>query len=292
MVRVSLAGELISVSHRTLLLTALAMLAFAGNSLLCRLALRDTAIDPASFTALRLASGAMMLLILLRLGSSRSALQGSWPAAVALFVYAGSFSLAYLHLDAGVGALILFGSVQLGMSGWGLFTGERLTRLQTAGLLLAAAGLAFWLLPGSNAPALRGTSLMILAGLAWAGYSLIGRGTGDPLANTAGNFLRATPLGLLMLLPYTASWQIDGLGILYAVLSGALTSGLGYAIWYAALKHLSAIQGASVQLSVPVIAALLGSLLLAESLSIRLLLVSVMTLGGIGLVLWGRVRHA
>ncbi len=280
-----------ALSHRTLLLTALAMLAFAGNSLLCRLALRDTEIDPASFTALRLISGALILLALLRLGKAPSSPQGSWIAAAMLFVYAGAFSLAYLHLDAGVGALILFGSVQLGMSGWGLFRGERLTALQTSGLALAALGLAFWLLPGANAPSLRGTLLMIVAGLAWAGYSLIGRGAGDPLANTAGNFLRASPLGLLMLLAYAGNWQIDGLGLAYALMSGALTSGLGYAIWYTALKELSAIQGASVQLSVPVIAALLGSLLLAESLSLRLLLVSALTLGGISLVLWGKTRQ-
>lgn len=279
-------------SHRTLLLTALAMLAFAGNSLLCRLALRDTAIDPASFTALRLASGAAVLLVLLRLGSPRKAPQGNWLAAAALFVYAGSFSLAYVELDAGVGALVLFGSVQLGMTSWGLLKGERLTGIQSVGLIIAAAGLALWLLPGSGAPALGGTLLMILAGLAWAGYSIIGRGAGDPLANTAGNFLRSAPLGVLLLLAYAGSLQIDSLSVLYAVLSGAVTSGLGYAIWYAALKNLTAIQGASVQLSVPVIAALLGSLLLAESLSWRLILVAGMTLGGIGLVLWGKVRQA
>lgn len=280
-----------ALSHRTLLLTALAMLAFAGNSLLCRLALRDTDIDPASFTALRLVSGAAILLVLLRLGGPGLALQGSWLAAAALFVYAAAFSLAYGDLDAGVGALILFGSVQLGMSAWGLSKGERLTRLQTAGLLIAAAGLALWLLPGSGAPALHGTLLMILAGLAWAGYSLIGRGAGDPLANTAGNFLRATPLAALMVLACAGHWQMDRLGVLYAVLSGALTSGLGYAIWYAALKNLTAIQGASVQLSVPIIAALLGSVLLAEALSLRLLTVAVMTLGGIGLVLWSRAQQ-
>lgn len=279
-------------SHRTLLLTALAMLAFAGNSLLCRLALRDTAIDPASFTALRLASGAIILLVLLRFGRPPMSPQGSWLGAVMLFAYAAAFSLAYLHLDAGVGALILFGSVQLGMSAWGLFKGERLTALQTCGLVLAALGLAFWLLPGANAPSLRGTLLMIVAGLAWAGYSLIGRGAGDPLVKTAGNFLRASPFGLLMLLAYAGSWQVDGLGILYALLSGVLTSGLGYAVWYTALKDLSAIQGASVQLSVPVIAALLGALLLAESLSLRLVLVSAMTLGGISLVLWSKAQHA
>jgi drug/metabolite transporter (DMT)-like permease len=275
-------------TYRTLLLTSLAMLAFAGNSLLCRLALRDTAIDPASFTAIRLSSGALVLWLLLQLGSKRLVLQGSWPAALALFVYAAAFSLAYLHLDAGVGALILFGSVQLSMSAWGLLKGERLNLVQSFGLSLAALGLVLWLLPGSQAPALSGTLLMILAGLAWAGYSLLGRGAGDPLANTAGNFLRAVPLALMMLLGFAGNWQLDGPGVVYAVLSGALTSGVGYAIWYAALKHLSAIQGASVQLSVPVIAALLGSLLLAESISLRLSLVTVMTIGGIGLVLRGK----
>ncbi len=280
-----------ALSHRTLLLTLLAMLAFAGNSLLCRLALRDTAIDPASFTALRLGSGALVLWLLLRAGRAPLPLQGSWSGALALFVYAAAFSLAYRYLDAGVGALILFGSVQLAMSGWGLLKGERLSQVQSSGLFIAALGLAAWLLPGSSAPALTGTLLMIMAGLAWAAYSLLGRGVGDPLADTAGNFVRATPLGLVMLLAFAGSWQVDGPGVLYALLSGALTSGIGYALWYAALKHLTAIQGASVQLSVPVIAALLGSLLLAESLSLRLMMVSAMTLGGIGLVLWGRARR-
>lgn len=280
-----------ALSHRTLLLTLLAMLAFAGNSLLCRLALRDTAIDPASFTALRLGSGALVLWLLLRAGRAPLPLQGSWSGALALFVYAAAFSLAYRYLDAGVGALILFGSVQLAMSGWGLLKGERLSQVQSSGLFIAALGLAAWLLPGSSAPALTGTLLMIMAGLAWAAYSLLGRGVGDPLADTAGNFVRATPLGLVMLLAFAGSWQVDGPGVLYALLSGALTSGIGYALWYAALKHLTAIQGASVQLSVPVIAALLGSLLLAESLSLRLMMVSAMTLGGTGLVLWGRARR-
>lgn len=192
-------------TYRTLLLTSLAMLAFAGNSLLCRLALRDTAIDPASFTAIRLSSGALVLWLLLQLGSKRLVLQGSWPAALALFVYAAAFSLAYLHLDAGVGALILFGSVQLSMSAWGLLKGERLNLVQSFGLSLAALGLVLWLLPGSQAPALSGTLLMILAGLAWAGYSLLGRGAGDPLANTAGNFLRAVPLALMMLLGFAGN---------------------------------------------------------------------------------------
>ncbi len=276
---------MITLNNRTVLLTALAMLAFAGNSLLCRLALRDTAIDPASFTSVRLGSGALVLWLLLQLRGQRLAPQGSWAAALALFVYAAAFSLAYVQLDAGVGALILFGSVQVSMSAWGLLKGERLNRLQAVGLSMAGLGLGLWLVPGSQAPAFSATLLMILAGLAWAGYSLIGRGAGDPLVNTAGNFLRAVPLGLLMLLAFAGHWQLDGTGIIYAVLAGALTSGVGYAIWYAALKNLSAIQGASVQLSVPVIAALLGSLLLAESISLRLVLVSVMTVGGIALVL-------
>lgn len=275
---------------RFLLLTCLAMLAFAGNSLLCRLALRDTDIDPASFTAIRLVSGAFTLLLLLYARTRKEKLAGDWRSALALFVYAAAFSLAYVHLQAGVGALLLFGAVQLTMTGWGLVRGERLKPVQTLGLILAVIGLLILLLPGADAPPLLGGSLMLVSGLAWGVYSLLGRGAGDPLAATAGNFLRATPLALLLLLPFLSSLHVDGPGLVYALLSGALTSGVGYALWYSALKGLTAIQGASVQLSVPIIAALAGALLLDESITVRLVLVAVMTLGGIALVVWGRKR--
>lgn len=275
---------------RTLLLTALAMLAFAGNSLLCRLALKDTEIDAASFTSLRIASGAFTLWLLLRLRPGNGALAGSWFGAAALFAYAAAFSFAYISLDAGVGALLLFGAVQISMLLWGFYRGERFSRLTSAGLLLAFAGLLALLLPGASAPALGGALLMLLAGAAWGAYSLLGRGVGDPLAATAGNFLRATPLALLTsaLLLSRANW--DGPGLLYALLSGALTSGIGYAVWYTALRGLKAFQAATVQLSVPIIAALAGSLLLDEALSLRLVLSSLAVLGGIAVVLSAKQR--
>jgi drug/metabolite transporter (DMT)-like permease len=270
---------------RTLLLTALAMLAFAGNSLLCRLALRDTGIDAASFTAVRLLAGALSLWLLLRLGAKRGRLGGSWSGAVALFVYAAGFSFAYLQLDTGVGALLLFGAVQLGMLLYGLWRGERLGPWASLGLLLALAGLVALLLPGANAPAPGSAALMLLAGLAWAVYSLLGRGSADPLAATAGNFLRAVPLALLLGLLLLAQREPDPQGLAYALLSGALTSGLGYAVWYSALRGLGALQAATVQLSVPILAALAGALLLGEALTLRLSLASLAVLGGITLVL-------
>lgn len=275
---------------RTLLLTALAMLAFAGNSLLCRLALKDTEIDAASFTSLRIASGALTLWLLLRLRSGNGALAGSWFAAGALFAYAAGFSFAYIHLDAGVGALLLFGAVQISMLAWGFYRGERLSLLTGAGLILALAGMLVLLLPGASAPALGSALLMLLAGAAWGAYSLLGRGVGDPLAATAGNFLRAVPLAVVVsaLLLSRLSWDVPGL--IYALLSGALTSGIGYAIWYTALRELRAFQAATVQLSVPILAALAGSLLLDEALSLRLLLSSVAVLGGIALVLGAKQR--
>ncbi|MFG0414595.1 EamA family transporter [Ectopseudomonas khazarica] len=277
-------------SPRTLLLTSLAMLAFAGNSLLCRLALRETAIDAASFTAVRLLAGACALWLLLQLRQNRQAPAGSWAGAVALFTYAAAFSFAYLQLDTGVGALLLFGAVQLSMLLWGLLRGERLGLCASLGTALATAGLLALLLPGASAPPLLAALLMLLAGVAWGAYSLLGRGQGNPLAVTAGNFLRATPLALLLALAVLPQLNWDGPGLFYALLSGALTSGVGYAIWYSALPGLHASQAATVQLSVPILAALGGSLLLGEALTLRLLLSAVAVLGGIALVLSARQR--
>ncbi|HIQ42064.1 MULTISPECIES: DMT family transporter [Pseudomonas] len=277
-------------SPRTLLLTSLAMLAFAGNSLLCRLALRETAIDAASFTAVRLLAGACALWLLLQLRQNRQAPAGSWAGAVALFTYAAAFSFAYLQLDTGVGALLLFGAVQLSMLLWGLLRGERLGLCASLGTALATAGLLALLLPGASAPPLLAALLMLLAGVAWGAYSLLGRGQGNPLAVTAGNFLRATPLALLLALAVLPQLNWDGPGLFYALLSGALTSGVGYAIWYSALPGLHASQAATVQLSVPILAALGGSLLLSEALTLRLLLSAVAVLGGIALVLSARQR--
>jgi len=270
---------------RTLLLTALALLAFAGNSLLCRLALRDTAIDAASFTSLRLIAGAVTLWFLLRLRAPSNLKAGSWPAATALFVYAAAFSFAYIHLDAGAGALILFGAVQLSMLAWGIYRGERLGLKGCSGLLLAFAGLLVVLLPGASRPPTEAALLMLLAGAAWGAYSLLGRGVSDALAATTGNFLRAAPLALLLSVLFIEQMSWDTPGLIYALLSGALTSGVGYAIWYSALRGLQAFQAACVQLSVPIIAALAGSLLLGEALSLHLLLSGAAVLGGIALVL-------
>lgn len=277
-------------SMRTLLLTALAMLAFAGNSLLCRLALRETEIDAASFTSLRLLAGALTLWLLLRLRSTNTPSVGNWPAAVALFVYAAAFSFAYINLDAGAGALILFGAVQLSMLAWGLYRGERLNLKGSIGLLMAFAGLLILLLPGASKPPTAAALLMLVAGVAWGIYSLLGRGVNDPLAATAGNFMRTVPLTLLLSALLIGQVRWDSAGVFYALLSGALTSGVGYAIWYSALRGLQSFQAACVQLSVPIIAALAGSLLLDEALSLRLRLSATAVLGGIALVLNAKHR--
>jgi len=269
-------------------LTALAMGAFAGNSLLCRLALRDTPIDAATFTAVRLVGGAAMLWCLARLLAAGRDGRGSWPSALALFAYAAGFSYAYVSLPAATGALLLFGAVQATMIGAGLWRGERLRALQWGGLALAGAGLVGLLLPGLAAPPAGGALLMTGAGIAWGVYSLRGRGTGDPTRVTAGNFLRAAPLGIVLSLALAPGVRPDPAGLGYALASGALASGLGYAIWYAALPALKSTSAAVVQLSVPVITALAAALFLGEALSARLLLATPAILGGIALVIAGR----
>lgn len=273
---------------RTAVLTLLALAAFAGNSLLARAALRDTQIDAASFTAIRIASGAAVLWLIVRWrgGDLRA---GSWPSALALFAYAAAFSFAYLSLTAATGALLLFGAVQVTMIGVGLARGERLRPLQWTGFALAFGGLVGLLLPGLSAPPLAGALLMIAAGIAWGAYSLRGRSAAaDATATTAGNFLRATPMALLLALAALPWARIDAPGTAYALASGALTSGLGYAVWYTALKGLRATTAATVQLSVPVLTALAGVLLLAEPLGTRLLLASAAVLGGIAIVIAAR----
>lgn len=280
-----------SLTARTLLFTALAMLAFAGNSLLCRLALQTTAIDAASFTGVRLLAGALMLGLLVWLRRDGRRPTGSWSAATALFVYAAAFSYAYLQLETGTGALLLFGTVQISMLVYSVIKGERPGVQQCLGFVLALAGLIALLLPGASAPSLNGGLAMLLAGLAWAVYSLLARGAGEPLAASAGNFLRSVPLAAVLVLAYLPHLRVDGAGLVYAVLSGALTSGIGYAIWYSALGGLSAFQAAAVQLSVPILAALAGILLLGESLTLRLLLVSLAVLGGLALLLHAKTRQ-
>lgn len=278
---------------RSIVLVPLAMIAFAGNSLLCRLALEHTRIDPASFTAIRLISGAVMLWLVVGLRAGTTVGTGNWLSAVALFAYAAGFSFAYVSLSAATGALVLFGSVQITMISHGLWTGERLRGRQVPGLLLAFAGLVGLLLPGLSAPPIHGAVLMLGAGLAWGIYSLRGKLAEDPARVTAGNFLRTVPMafGLVLLMLKHLSFDVEGIG--YAIASGALTSGIGYAIWYAALPVLKATSAAVVQLSVPLIAALGGVVFLAEPVTLRLALASVAVLGGTALVLVRREsRHA
>ncbi len=276
-------------SHaRTIVLTSLAMTAFAGNSLLCRLALKHTSIDATSFTTIRLISGALVLWLVTRRYRGLQAGGGNWLSALALFFYAAGFSFAYVTLPAASGALLLFGAVQATMIGYGIWSGERLRRLQLVGLALALSGLLGLLLPGLSAPPLYGSVLMLGAGLAWGIYSLRGKGAGDPTRVTAGNFLRAAPVAIaLSLFMFSFSFKgasLDAAGFWYAVSSGALTSGIGYAIWYAALPALKATNAATVQLSVPVIAALGGIAFLGEPITLRLGLASAAILGGIALV--------
>ncbi|MBD9501023.1 EamA family transporter [Pseudomonas sp. BGr12] len=277
-------------STRTLSLTGLAMIAFAGNSILCRLALKATSIDAVSFTGIRIFSGALMLALLLKLRHRAASDGGNWRAAAALFVYAAAFSYAYVQLDAGTGALLLFGAVQVTMILVGLLRGESLRGQALAGFLLALGGLLAQLLPSASAPPLAGALLMLLSGVAWGLYSLLGRRGSDPLAITTGNFVRAISFAAVLAVFFHADLRVDTLGVVYAVLSGAVASGIGYAIWYSALPGLSAIQGASVQLSVPILAALSGAALLGEAISLRLALVSLAVLGGIALILLAKVR--
>ena len=238
------------------------MLAFAGNSLLCRLALKNTGIDAASFTSIRLISAAVALWLMVRLSSKALPSKGNWPSAFALFAYAAGFSFAYINLTAATGALLLFGAVQTTMISYGMWRGERLLSLQWLGLVLALGGLVGLTLPGLSAPPLVSSLLMIGAGVAWGIYSLRGKGAGDPTVVTAGNFLRTVPItvALSLLMMRHITW--DSAGVWYAIMSGALTSGIGYAIWYKALPALKATQAATVQLSVPVIAAVGGIILL------------------------------
>ena len=269
-------------------LTALAMVAFAGNSLLCRVALRETTIDAATFTLIRIGSGAVCLWIIVQIRKGKLRQAGSWPSALALFGYAALFSFAYLRLTAGTGALLLFGAVQATMILWALRKGERLRLAQIAGLLLALAGLVTLVLPGLTAPPLGAALLMLGAGIAWGIYSLRGKEAGDPLRATAGNFLRAMPMAALLSLVMLRSANFDRAGVCYALASGALASGIGYAIWYTALPALKASGAATVQLSVPVLAAAGGIAFLGEQLTLRFVIASAAVLGGIALVILER----
>jgi drug/metabolite transporter (DMT)-like permease len=277
---------------RTAIFTSFAMVAFAANSILCRKALGTAAIDPAGFTALRLASGALVLGVLVlsgairRSGAARSS--GSWVSAAMLFLYAVAFSFAFVRLQAGTGALILFGAVQATMILTAILRGERPGLLEYIGLAAALAGLAYLVLPGLQAPSLQGALFMAAAGTAWGVYTLRGRGAVNPAAVTADNFMRSLPFVLIVVLLSLDRVNISAPGALLAMVSGGLTSALGYVVWYAALPNLSTTRAALVQLVVPVLAAGAGVLVLSEPLSLRLVLSAGLILGGIALAITGR----
>jgi drug/metabolite transporter (DMT)-like permease len=294
-------------SARIFILTLLALIAFASNSLLCRAALKESSIDPATFTFVRIFSGALALGLVMRVrkrltvnatatpvvdsfsnsapATDCSSLRyGNWISAGALFAYAAGFSFAYTSLSAGTGALLLFGTVQATMILWGLHKGERLNTIQIAGFIVAIAGLVVLVFPGLSAPPLIGSILMLGTGLAWGIYSLRGKGERNPASVTTGNFVRAVPFAAALSIIFLPSTNYNLAGITYAITSGAVTSGLGYVIWYSALPGLKTASAATVQLSVPVLAATSGILLLGEPITVRYVLASVAVLGGIGLV--------
>jgi len=289
------------------------MIAFASNSLLCRLALKHTTIDAATFTFIRILSGAVALWLILELGTrlrtekTTSLLydgasgsprvtrhlplkSGNWLSALALFVYAAAFSFAYVDLSVGTGALLLFGAVQASMILWGFRKGERLDAIQVVGFVVAVIGLVVLVFPGLSAPPLIGSIVMLTAGVAWGVYSLRGKGVQNPASVTTGNFVRAVPFSAVVWIIFIRWTHVDSAGVSYAVISGAIASGLGYVIWYSVLPSLKAASAATVQLSVPVLAATGGILLLGEPLTLRYLLASVAILGGIALVVLEKNR--
>jgi len=279
---------------RAIVYTSITMLAFAGNSILCRMALRDSTIDPASFTSIRLLSGAVALLLIVRLTNKDSSIRehGSWASALMLFFYAACFSYAYISLSAGAGALILFGFVQSTMIAMALWSGDRPNVSEWLGWLLAFGGLVWLLVPGIEAPPAVGATLMALAGIGWGVYSIRGRSETNALVATCSNFVYSIAFVIILTAITVTSAELTDRGILLAVISGALTSGVGYVIWYAALNYLSTMQAALVQLSVPAIAAAGGVILLAEPVSLRLLTAGALILGGISLALVQKSQRA
>lgn len=276
---------------RLTITTSIVMIAFAGNSLLCRVALTTTNIDAATFTTIRIVSGAITLFILILLGRRTRSVSGNWLSAMALFGYAAGFSFAYLELSAATGALLLFGAVQCTMIGYGLMKGERMNLIETMGVFIAVAGLVGLLLPGLSTPPILSAMMMLGAGVSWGIYSLRGRGVSDATRETAGNFVRAIPFALFASIVSLPNMQIDLSGAVYAVLSGAVASGLGYAIWYAVLPLMRATSAATVQLTVPALAAIGGIAFLNESITLQLGLASTAILGGVGIYILSKGRE-
>ncbi len=275
---------------KTTTFTGLALIAFAANSILCRLALGNEGIDASSFTIIRLLSGTVVLLVIIGTTSKMtgSSTKGSWTASFMLFLYAITFSYAYISLDTGTGALILFGSVQITMILLSLISGTRLHFTEWAGVTIAFTGFVYLILPGVTAPSTIGFLLMTVSGIAWGIYTLKGRDSKSPLMDTAFNFLRTTPLVILLALATITNSNYSSEGILLALLSGGITSGIGYTIWYIALGSLSSTQAAVLQLSVPVIAALGGVIFVSEAITFRLTISATLVLCGILMVILGR----
>jgi drug/metabolite transporter (DMT)-like permease len=261
--------------------TVFALLAFAANSILCRMALRAATIDPLTFTSIRIVSGAITLALLLQFRTKRVGMGGSWISALQLIGYAATFSVAYTALTAGTGALLLFGAVQIVMIAAGYRAGERINRAVAIGWLAAIGGIIALTLPSVSSPPPLASFLMLLAGIAWGLYSLRGRRSSEPIADTAGNFLRAAPFALILNALMFGKAFYTSRGVLLAVLSGALASGLGYAAWYTALPRMKSMTAANLQLCVPVIAALFGALLFKEAITTRLIVASIFVLGGV-----------
>jgi drug/metabolite transporter (DMT)-like permease len=272
--------------------TIFALLAFAANSILCRMALRVAAIDPFTFTSIRMVSGAFTLALVLRFRSKRVAIGGSWISALELIGYAATFSVAYTALTAGTGALLLFGAVQVVMIAAGYRAGERINGAVAVGWLAAVGGIIALTLPSVSSPPLSASLLMVIAGIAWGLYSLRGRRSSEPIADTAGNFLRAVPIALILNALMFARSFYTSRGVLLAALSGALASGLGYAAWYTVLPRIRAMTAANLQLCVPVIAGVFGAFLFKEAITLRLIVASIFVLGGVFIATRARAAKA
>ena len=268
---------------RIICLTVLALLAFAANSLLARTGLLTQDMGPFEFTLIRLVSGAAMLLVLMAI--TRQSSTGTWAGGAMLLLYALMFSLAYVTLETGTGALCLFASVQLTILGVSGVKGE-LNRIEILGAVIAFIGFTYLVLPALGTPDWRGIILMVLSGMGWGFYTLIGRSAENPLALTSGNFIRASFMALPLLMFILPSPELTQTGIALAVLSGAITSGCGYAIWYAVLPKISAALSAVSQLTVPPIAAVMGWLVLGEILGLRFILATAIIAAGLVLVIF------
>lgn len=283
-----------AVFSHPVLLTSIALLAFAGNSILCRVALKDTDIDPGSFSSIRILSGALVLSLILWL-HPRKAVKPTFSkhsvlSAISLFIYATAFAFAYIDLSAANGALLLFGAVQLTMIAYATWSGERLSLIQMFGLALACVGVATLLLPSSTVPQVQQAIVMIVAGIAWGAYSILGKFANDATKTATDSFVLAIPLALLLSLILVEKAQLDTQGVIYAICSGAITSGLGYAIWYQVLPKLKSTVAATAQLSVPAITAIGGALFIGEAITLELILVTLTILSGIAMVTFGKTK--